>query len=213
MKYSDHFDFHLIVPARICKPLLISAISFLCLALVAYKKQFYLLSFMGCVVYVTSNLYWKNPVIGSFYRKIDIAASILLLIVGTHVATQVGFEATVIWVTALIIQCSFYTWNHFIYKKLVTDPDEILSKMLSERKLKETYCVHKEYKQICEEVDEIGKEILYPLDIFTYAFIPHVTWPNTHSRENAYKQGMIAHMIFVHIMPNIVGIFCLFYFA
>ena len=75
------------------------------------------------------------------------------------------------------------------------------------------FCRKNAYEKICSDAETMGKETSYPLDFFTYAFIPHVTWPGTESREFAYRCGMIAHMIFVHIIPNICGIFCLIMFA
>lgn len=216
MKYLDHFDFHLIAPARICKPLLISAFLFLFLSIVALYKKLYLLSFVALFVYITSNVYWSNPVIHSFTRSVDIVASISLLSVATYVSFQLQTVAKYVWFLSLFLVSLLYIYNHFVYKTRVTNPDQILLKLIEERKQLNshdtTFCFKKEYNIICNSHDTIGKELLCELDFFTYAFVPHITWPNTEARENAYKYGMITHMLFVHIIPNTLGLFCLFYF-
>lgn len=216
MKFADHFDFHLIATARICKPLLISAFLFLFLSITAFHKGHYLLSFVALFVYITSNLYWKYPVIQSLSRSIDIFASISLLSVGTYVSFQLEKDAKYVWCFTLFLVSLLYIYNHFVYKTKVTNPDQILAKLLEERKTLRsdvnTFCYKKEYTDICNNHETIGKELLCKLDFFTYVFVPHITWPNTEARENAYKNGMILHMLFVHVIPNILGIFCLFYF-
>lgn len=216
MKYLDHFDFHLIAPARICKPLLISALLFLFLSIVALYKKFYLLSFVALFVYITSNVYWSNPVIQSLTRSVDMFASISLLTVGTYVSFQLEKDAKYVWCFTLFLVSLLYIYNHFVYKTRVTNSDLILSKLLEERKTLKpdvtSFCYKNEYKDICNTHDIIGKELLCKLDFFTYAFVPHITWPNTEAREKAYKYGMITHMLFVHIIPNVLGLFCLFYF-
>jgi hypothetical protein len=216
MKYMDHFDFHLIAPARICKPLLISAFLFLFLSIVAFYKKFYLLSFVALFVYITSNVYWSFPVIQSLTRTVDIFASVSLLSVGTYMSFQLQKEAKYIWCFTLFFVSLLYIYNHFVYKTRVTNPDQILLKLLEERKTLSldvtSFCYKKEYEEVCNTHDIIGKELLCKLDFFTYAFVPHITWPNTEARENAYKNGMIIHMLFVHVIPNILGLFCIFYF-
>jgi len=97
---------------------------------------------------------------------------------------------------------------------MVTNADSILEKMFSEcqNNIKD-FCKNKEYENICLKYELIGKDVEHVLNFYTYIFIPYITWPNTESREFAYKNGMIAHMIFVHIIPNFCGIFCLLYFG
>lgn len=212
MKYKDHLDFEFIAPKRVCKPLLLSAFLFLALSFVAFAKGYYLLSFVAFVVFLTSNLYWRHPVKNSVYRQIDVVASVCLLVVGTHVALELN--AQTFWFAALFLQVSLYTFNHFVYKRLVSDIDVLLENMFrDQQKVNVDFCRKRAYEKIYSDDKIMGNEIPYPLDFFTYAFIPHVTWPGTESREFAYRCGMIAHMVFVHIIPNICGIFCLIMFA
>ena len=215
MKYKDHLDFHFVTPRRLCQPLLVSALLFCVLAVVAFVKQYYLLAVVATFVYITSNLYWRYPERNSICRKVDIFASVCLLVVGTKIAIDLKGYAQTFWFVCLFVQVMLYTANHFIYKRLVTDVDLILDKIFVDQKEieKESFCKIKAYITICSSQETIGKEHGYPLDFFTYAFIPHATWPNTESREFAYKYGMIAHMVFVHIIPNLCGIICLILFG
>jgi hypothetical protein len=197
----------------------VSALSFVVLSAFSFYKRLYFLSAVAGFVFVTSIVYWSNPEINCLARKIDIFASILLLITGSVVSFQLNQGAVFVWFTCLFIQLTLYSWNHHVYKRIVTIPDiqvcEMLEKKQKDYEANQTFfCKKSEYLKLLDDNEIVKNCNKSTLHLSEYLFDTTViSWPNTEVRELALYNGMIAHMIFNHLLPNLVAIFCLIYFC
>jgi len=170
---------NLYIPPHISKYCVYSSNIILICSTVAFLCNYKIVSLLLLCLYITSNLYWRNPVFNGTIKKIDIF--FVFLTFGYLIYRSFGFKEKYrkIWITTVLIVLVIAIINEALYcfKIVGVFKDDNIEGLDNKR--------------------EFG--------YFTLDY----TYPNTPEREKACYFSVIVHCLFTHILPSITGMYCI----
>jgi hypothetical protein len=170
-----------LIPKRVSKKLVVSAHSFLLVAYFALLRKYIYLSGSLAMIYFTSILHWHDPKKNSIARKIDILCVFHGILCGSYHATLLP-NIIDVWSSIVVVMVVGFVSNGIIFDYRCSSPND------------------KNIKSLTRDV--VVQVLSINLD---------ATLPMTLERENAYQQSVYAHMLFVHLLPSAVSMYCLMY--
>lgn len=190
--YDDHLDFKALTPSRLSKPLMVTAHLFIPIVALALWRGFYVLACFLSPVYFTSLWHWHDPKKSSLARTVDIIAVLSAFCYSIYTSFQLRREITILWCCSSALQACVFYINGVLFSYQVEKPNAL---------------VQAAYNQ--EDDEDL-------VDWYKNTFSPSLhksfilpTWPMTRERELAYCRCIYVHMVFIHMIPCTLAIYCL----